>query len=132
MKHCPRCLRARFAAVPLLALLHVAPAVAQQALQPLTTGSDAIGLPTIGRVLVAFVIAAVLAVAAGLVLRRWVPKFTGSMFAAGGSLRVLERLQLGGDLRVHLVQTEHGKVLITAHRNSIAVVVLDSTTQGAP
>jgi flagellar biogenesis protein FliO len=116
----------------LLTLLDAAPVAAQQALQPLATGSDAIGLPTIGRVLIAFIIAAVLAIAAGWILRRWVPKLTGSMFAAGGRLRVLERLQLGGDLRVHLVQTEHGKVLITAHRNSISVVLLDSTTLGAP
>jgi len=117
--------------VAVLGLLN-STAGAQQTLQPLASGSDAIGLPSIGRILFAFIIAAALAIAVGALLRRLVPKFTGSMLAAGGNLRVLERLHLGADLRVHLVQTEHGKVLITAHRNSISVVVLDSSTRGAP
>jgi hypothetical protein len=112
------------------ALLASSTVRAQQA-TPLAMGGDALGLPGIGKVLLAFVIAATLAFAAGVVLRRLAPKFTGAMFAGGGSLRVLERLQLGSDLRVHLVEVERSKILITAHRNSISVVVLESPAAGS-
>lgn len=111
-----------------LTLIGVADAAQEQAL-PLAGGAGPIALPSIGRVLFAFVIAAVLAIAAGVALRRLAPKFTGSILPTG-NLRVLERLNLGADLRVHLVQTGHGKVLITTHRNGLSVVTLDGKEQG--
>jgi hypothetical protein len=115
-----------------LALLWVSsPAFAQQAAGSLGLPADPIALPGLGRVVLAFILVAALAVAAVLVLQRFGPRFgAGSLFAGGGSLRVLERLQLARDLHVHLVQTECGKVLITAHRQSIAVVLLDAASPG--
>jgi hypothetical protein len=109
-----------------------APAAAQEVTRSLTMGGDAIALPGIGRVLLAFLVVAGLAVGVSVLLRRFAPKLTGgSLLPNGGSLRVLERLHLGGDLRVHLIQTEQGRVLITTHRNSIAVVKLDPPAQDA-
>jgi hypothetical protein len=88
---------------------------------------DPIALPGLGRVVLAFLLVAGLAVVAVLALRRFGPRLgRGSLFTAGGRMHVLERLQLAGDLYVHLVQTERGKILITAHRHSIAIVRLDA------
>jgi flagellar biogenesis protein FliO len=93
---------------------------------------DPIALPGLGRVVFAFVLVVALAVGAVLALRRFGPQLgRGSLFAAAGSMRVLERLQLSRDLSVHLVQTERGQVLITAHRHTIAVVRLDSALDSA-
>jgi flagellar biogenesis protein FliO len=100
---------------------------AQQATDSLAMATGPIALPGIGRVVLAFVLVAALAVGTAVALRRFGSKLAPAGLFAGTStsLRVLERLRLGADLHVHLVQTEHGKVLITAHRHSIAVVKLD-------
>jgi hypothetical protein len=103
------------------------PALAQHATTSLGMPDDPIALPGLGRIVFAFILVAGLAVLAVLALRRFGSRLgRGSLFATDGSMRVLERLQLAGDLHVHLVQTERGKVLITAHRHSIAVVLLQS------
>lgn len=120
-----------------LALLLDLPAHAQQAADALPLVTHPIALPGVGRVVFAFVLVAGLAVGTALALRRFGPKLMpGALFAGAGALlagtrhlRVLERLRLSADLQVHLLQTEHGQVLITAHRHSIAVVVLDSAAR---
>jgi len=123
----------------LLSWSRIAPA--QQVTSALGMSDDPIALPGFGRIVLAFVVVAALAVAAVLALRRFGPQlgrgsWFGSGFASGfasrGSLRVLERLQLSRELTVHLVQTERGKVLITAHRHSIAVVALDGPLDSTP
>ncbi len=122
MKRWHRHLGAAFAAT---ALTLMGAAAAQEQALPVADGAGPIALPSIGRVLLAFVAVSVLAIAVGVVLRRFAPKLTGSILPTG-NLRVLERLNLGADLRVHLVQTGHCKVLITTHRNGLSVVMLDA------
>lgn len=90
---------------------------------PLTQGQDVIAVPGFGRVIVAFVIVAALAVAAAAVLRRVLPKFTGTPLA-GSTIRILERANLGPGTRLHVVQVEGEKVLVAENRNSLTVVVL--------
>ena len=104
---------------------------AQQATRSLGMTNDPVALPGLGRIVFAFIVVAALAIGAVMVLRRFGPQLgRGSLFAPAGSMRVLERLQLSADLSVHLVQTGRGKVLITAHRHSIAVVMLDTELHG--
>jgi flagellar biogenesis protein FliO len=98
---------------------------------PLSQGQDVIAVPGIGRVAVAFVIVAALAVAAGVALRRVLPKFTGVPLA-GSAVRVLERTNLGPGTRIHLVQVEGEKVLVAENRSGLAIAVLGKTGSAGP
>jgi hypothetical protein len=103
-------------------------ALAQQAAKSLGMTDDPVALPGLGRIVLVFTLVAALGIGAVLALRRFGPQLgRGTLFTPAHSLKVLERLQLSSELSVHLVQTERGRVLITAHRNSIAVVLLDAT-----
>lgn len=98
---------------------------------PLTGGRDIIQAPGVGRVAVAFVIVAALAVAAIVTLRRVLPKMTGVQLS-GEVLRVLARANLGPGTRVYLLEVEGGKALIAESRSGVSIAVLgkaDSVVQ---
>jgi len=97
---------------------------AQQSLPtPLTQGDDAVALPGVGRVILAFLLVAGLAVFVVAVLRRVLPRFN-ALPAASGKLRVLNRMNLGGGLRVYAVQYEEQIVLLAEGRHGLALTPL--------
>jgi flagellar biogenesis protein FliO len=98
---------------------------------PLTQGQDVISTPGIGRVAVAFVIVAALAVGAAMALRRALPKLTGVPLT-GNTVRILERANLGPGTRAHLVQVEGEKLLVVENRTGLAIAVLGKTGSAAP
>jgi len=107
----------------------VAAAQARQA-APLTQGDDALVMPGVGKVALVFVLVAALAVGIAVVLRRVLPKFA-ALPAAGGSMRVLNRLNLGGGLRIYAVQYEDRKVLLAEGRHGLALSVLKDDKESA-
>jgi hypothetical protein len=104
-------------------------AQAQQAASvPLTQGGDAVTLPGVGRIVLVFVLMAGLAVAIVALLRRVLPKFNG-LPAASGNLRIVNRLSLGGGLRVHVVQYDDRTVMLAEGRHGLALTVLKNNQE---
>ena len=104
---------------------------AQQALpQPLTQGQDAITFPGIWRIVIVFVAMAALAVGIAAVLRRVLPRFN-ALPAASGGLRLLNRMSLGGGVRIHVVQYEDATVLLAEGRHGLALTVLNKKQEAA-
>ena len=98
---------------------------------PLTQGDDVITAAGVVRVIVAFVIVAALGVAAIVMLRRFLPRFSGAPLA-GGAMRVVERASLGPATRVHLVQVDGERILVAESRSALTMVVLGRTGSQAP
>ena len=92
---------------------------------------EVISAPEIGRVVAVFVLVAALAVVAGVVLRRLLPKFTGASLA-GNVVRIVERTNLGPGTRVHLLQIEGEKVLVAENRSGLAIAVLGKSGVAGP
>ena len=104
---------------------------AQQALpQPLTQGQDAVALPSIWRIVIVFLAMAALAVGIVAVLRRVLPKFN-ALPATSGGLRLLNRMSLGGGVRIHVVQYEDETVLLAEGRHGLALTVLNKKQEAA-
>jgi hypothetical protein len=104
-------------------LLSASAALAQQTPLPeLARNDDALGLPTFGRVLAAFIVVAGLAVGAAFALRRLQPKW-GAKLGGAQSIRVIERSSLGAT-RVYLLEVDACKVLLTEHRSGNSMIVL--------
>ena len=91
--------------------------------EPLVQGQEVLTAPGIGRVALAFIVVAALAVALAAVLKRYSPKF-GGRFGSSDKLRVVARISPGGALRLHLLEVESEKVLVAESRNGLALVVL--------
>lgn len=89
----------------------------------LTQGEDVVTAAGIVRVVIAFVIVAVLGIAAVAMLRRVMPRFSGAPLA-GSVLRVVERANLGPATRVHLVQVDGERILVAENRGGLTMVVL--------
>jgi flagellar biogenesis protein FliO len=102
-------------------LVLVSSARAQQATAALTQGSDIVTMPSIGRVILSFLLTAAIAVGVAYALRRYLPKFTSGL-TQGGSLRVIERSVLNGGLRLHLVETGGERILIAENRAGISML----------
>jgi hypothetical protein len=116
------------AAIPAAMAQVVEQAVAQtvdQAPAPLTQGDDALSFPSVGRVLVAFLFTAGLAIGVAFVARRWMPAFR-SKLARGQPqrLQLVERMQLSAVTRLHLVDIDENRVLIAESRNGVSLTVL--------
>lgn len=104
-------------------LVLVSSAIAQDATARLTQGSDIVTMPSIGRVILAFLLTAGIAVAVAYALRRYMPKFTSGL-TPSGSLRVLDRTVLNGGLRLHLVEAGGERILIAENRAGISMLRL--------
>lgn len=94
------------------------------------TGSDVIALPGIGRVILVFLLVAALAVGIVATLRRVLPKFNGAPVSSG-SLRVLNRVNLGSGLRVYTLQIENETVLLAEGRSGLALTPLNKNREQA-
>lgn len=124
MQRCDRWRRlARAGQACAIHLVLASSALAQDSATGLTQGRDVVTMPGIGRVILAFLLTAGLAVAIVYALRRYSPKFTGGLMQ-GGSLRVIERTALGGGLRLHLVEAGSERILIAENRTGISMLRL--------
>ena len=94
---------------------------------PLTQGVDIISAPGIGRVALVFLLTCALAVAAILVLRRYLPKVSSTLLASG-QMKVVDRTMLLGGTRVHLLEIGEHRIVIADGRNGLALSVLSKTT----
>ena len=112
---------ARAGCVCAIHLVLVSSAGAQQAAAALTQGSDIVTMPSIGRVILSFLLTAAIAVGVAYALRRYLPKFTSGL-TQGGSLRVIDRSVLNGGLRLHLVETGGERILIAENRAGISML----------
>ena len=108
-------------------LLSASATLAQQTpISELARHDDALGLPSIGRVLAAFIVVAGLAVGCALALRRLQPKWNAKLGGAQ-AIRVIERSSVGAT-RVYLLEVDACKVLLTEHRSGNSMIVLSRTT----
>lgn len=94
---------------------------------PLTTGADVIAAPSLGRVLLVFVVVAALGVVAITALKRLLPRFAPAL-APSPTVQVLERATLAPGLRVHVLQLDGEKVLLAEKRDAVALVALGKST----
>jgi len=107
-------------------LLSASAAFAQQTpISELARTDDALGLPSFGRVLAAFIVVAALAVGCGVALRRLQPKWNAKLGGAQ-SIKVIERSSVGAT-RVYLLEVDACKVLLTEHRSGNSMIVLSRT-----
>jgi hypothetical protein len=89
----------------------------------LTRGDDAIGVPSVGRVLLAFAVTAALAVGIVFMLKRAMPKF-GASSAAGSVMRVVDRIHVSRTLQLHLLRINEQTVLVAESRTGVAIQVM--------
>jgi flagellar biogenesis protein FliO len=115
--------RTRLAAGALACFAHAA-SLAQEvpAVGPMMRGSDALSMPSLGRVVLALLVTIAVAFAAVLALKRFQYRF-GVGAAGAGAIRVVEKMQLG-TCRVYLLNIEGSRVLLTEKGNAIATTVL--------
>jgi flagellar biogenesis protein FliO len=127
-----RCRRFCSACLAVGLSLSVAAALAQQTpIAELTRNDDALGLPSFGRVLAAFIVVAGIAVGVGFALRRLQPRWNTKL-AGAQSIRVIERGSVGAT-RVYLLEVDACKVLLTEHRSGTSMIVLSRATPvGSP
>lgn len=92
--------------------------------QQLAQGQDIVELPSMGRVIFAFLLVAALAVGASMLLRRFAPQLT-RVSQAGSAMRVVDRATLSAGLRVHLVEVAGERVLIAENRGGVTLLQLD-------
>lgn len=111
------------AAQPTPAGVESAPAAAPQPQRIELRGPD-VGFPGIGRVLIAFGVCAVLAAGAAIVLRRYWPGFGSRSMAGAGTVRVVERLRVDAQLRLHVVEASGARLLIAESRGGVAITSL--------
>jgi hypothetical protein len=95
------------------------------------TSVDELGFPSLGRVVVVFVLVVALAVATVVVLRRFWPALLQRKTNASG-IRTLDRASLSATLTVHVVEVEGVKMLIAEGRNGIAMTPLPPTSSSPP
>jgi hypothetical protein len=109
-----------------LALLTIALQVSAAERAPLTQGEDIITAPSMGRVVLVFLITSALAVGAIVLLRRHLPKLAGT-FVSAGQMKILDRTTLLGGTRVHLIEIGEHTVLVADSRHGVALTVLNKS-----
>lgn len=119
----------RQAAVCFMALLLVAAsASAQEPALAMAQGRDIVELPSIGRVILVFLIVAGMAVGAAYALRRFSPNFARGL-SQTGPLRVIDRASLSAGLRVHLIEVDGERILVAESRASVSLLQLRRPAQ---
>jgi flagellar biogenesis protein FliO len=93
-----------------------------EGLRGLTRPEDAVGMPSLGRVVLVLLLMVAIAIAAVYVIRRWQPKLEAH-FTASRSIKVLERSVVGG-ARLYLLQVDDQRVLLTQLRGRVATLLL--------
>lgn len=89
----------------------------------LTQGDDVLSFPSFGRIVLAFIVVAALAIGIALALRQVLPRL-GKGMAVSSRLKVLDRIHLSSAVRVHLVEVENERVVIAENRGAITIAVL--------
>jgi flagellar biogenesis protein FliO len=132
LSHSWRRLRRAFWAVAVLVLSVTSATYAQEAISstPLTQGNDVVTMPGVGRIILAFLLVAGLAVAIAAALRRVLPKFNARP-TPSGNLQVLNKVSLGTGLRVYTLQLGNETVLLAEGRNGLALTVLKRSQEQA-
>ena len=92
------------------------------------SGPELIGGASSARAVVAFLIAAGLAVAVAVILKRVLPRF-GNALASGRELRVVDRAIVGAGVRVHVLQLKDQQVLLAEGRTGIALIALGNKSE---
>ena len=90
------------------------------------TSVEQLGFPSLGRVVVVFVLTVALAVGAVVVLRRFWPTLLKRKNPASG-IRSLDRTALSATLTVHVVEVEGVKMVVADGRNGVSVTILPAT-----
>jgi hypothetical protein len=116
-------------ALPLLLVQIWATAFAQDKVPsvPLTGGADVLAFPSVGRIVLSFVLVAVLAVGIAVALRYVLPKL-GRPAVVSSRLRVLDRIHVSSAVRLHMVEVDGDKVLIAEQRGAMSMLVLPTSS----
>jgi flagellar biogenesis protein FliO len=109
--------------VLILQLAFIAVASGQDAAPALAQGRDIVELPSMGRVIMVFLLIAGLAVAVAYALRRYSPNFARGLVQQG-RLRVIDRATLNPGLRVHLIEADGERLVIAENRGGISILQL--------
>lgn len=133
MEYCPQIPRhCRVAAASIAGLLML-PALAFAALADPSapqarfgTSVDQLGFPSLGRVVVVFVLTVALAVGAVVVLRRFWPTLLKRKNTAT-AIRSLDRTAISATLTVHVVEVEGVKMVVADGRNGVSIAILPAT-----
>ncbi len=81
-------------------------------------------LPSAPRVVMAVVVTLALAAGTLVLVKRYLPKYLGSMDATGNMIKVLARSSISRSLHVHVVEVDSSRVLIVEGRGGIELAVL--------
>ena len=92
--------------------------------------SEALGFPSVGRVLLALLVTIGVAFAAVFMLKRFQHRF-GSKDGVTGAMQVIERVQLG-TFRIYLLDVGGSRVLLTEKGHTITTTVLPAATTEKP
>jgi hypothetical protein len=82
-----------------------------------------VALPSVGKIVLAFLVTVAVGFAAVYALRRWLPKWAGQSKLPPG-LQVRAQMSLQPGLRLHVVDVEGSTVLIAESKNGIAMSVV--------
>lgn len=89
----------------------------------LTQGDDVLSFPSFGRILLAFIVAAALAIGIAVALKQVLPRL-GKGIAVSSRLKAVDRIHLSSAVRVHLVEVDNERVVIAENRGAITIAVL--------
>lgn len=134
MEYCPQVWRRRPRVIAALSGLLLLPALscAAQLADPAApkprfgTSVDELGFPSLGRVILVFVLTVALAVGAVLVMRRFWPALLKRKSAAS-SIRTLDRAAICATLTLHVVEVEGVKMVVAEGRAGVSLALLPST-----
>jgi flagellar biogenesis protein FliO len=112
----------------ILMLFAAGAALAAEPAPALAQGRDIVELPSVGRVIVVFLIVAGMAVGAAFALRRYSPKFASGL-SQTGSVRVIDRSSLNAGLRVHVIEIEGERIVVAENRSGVALLQLRRSPQ---
>jgi hypothetical protein len=85
-------------------------------------------MPSMTRVVAAVVVTLALAAGTLMLVKRFLPKYTGSVDSAGHSIKVLARANISRGLQAHLVEVDASRILIVEGRTGIELTVLPPPT----
>jgi flagellar biogenesis protein FliO len=81
-------------------------------------------LPSAMRVVTAVIVTLALAAGTLVLVKRFLPKYTGRMDYAGNVIKVLARSSISRTLRVHVIEVDSNRVLIVEGRGGVELAVL--------
>jgi hypothetical protein len=101
-------------------ILHAAQAVPQG---KFGTSVEDLAFPSLGRVVLGFLLTVALAVAVAFLLRRWWPSVLKRR-SASGSIKSIERTAVSTTLTVHLVEVDGIRITVAEGRSGVGVAIM--------